>query len=881
MDVCPNCGEKVTGQKFCPNCGTQLVAPEGPAQSSAEEAAAQKTEPIQATPTAPQSQAAARARALFTAVPGAQYGWTALQSLIVYVAAWLVALIVAVLVIVGIALSGSSSSAPSGGANPLSSGSVGSGWSWLFGAPAQFIGLAVGGVLHLSVGILGASAQLSVLFLPLFITAVIIVATVLVSTWDERRARTASRGIRWLLAALFGVVFAVVAVVIAAISAPVIQAGNAGGLGTSLSVHAAASTASFSLFLGALVIVVLSSYLARARVAALRVGNVGAVRGLVQQIVRATIPVVFLYVCVVAVVVALAAVIGVIARGGADTLWSALLWLPTLAVDGVAFVNLVSIDVSGSASSLYGASGGPTSFWMPTAFPAWLTIVVIVLNLALIVAIAVVLRRRRGNVAGAPATWAVTIITFGLVGALISLIGGAALWTSINAGSLGGVLGQAGSATGSTLSALGQLQLFVGPAVWAFLVFGLLGAIVEAIALWVVPVIAPRIPAGAQNGVGRMLARVGVPMVAVAAADVESAASAPDSTEALQPDATTTEPAATPMTAEAKRRLRIIGIVVGSVIVVVVLAVIAVSVLTSTVFSPNRQVQSYLGDVKAGNARGAVATANIPTDSATSSLLTDRMLSATPARVTGYTITESTVTGSAAQVTAKVQQHGVTSTVRYGLTRSGTQWLFFPIWKMDAVQLPQVNVQVGRGIPSLKINGLTVALSAAQKSAGSVSLPAFPGTYQVGVGGSTEWLTATPRTVAVSASSVAPQSPVSLELKPTAAFTASVADQVKTFLSGCAAQATLEPANCPFEEFDFGTPSAITWAVTAQPQLELSANDDGTYAVRSSEPGHVTVSYTDSYFGTSSPETDDQDVYLDGTVAFVGGKPVFTYNSDF
>jgi hypothetical protein len=153
MDKCTECGEEVTGLKFCPQCGAKVTAadPDAAATPSAETAAP-------AAPVIPPAPATA-IKSLFATVPIQQYIASALGELLAYVGTWVLALVITLLLLIELSIAGAQ----------------GLNWGWIAFAPGQLIGLSLGGVLSASASILGASATVYVLVLPLILTAAVIV----------------------------------------------------------------------------------------------------------------------------------------------------------------------------------------------------------------------------------------------------------------------------------------------------------------------------------------------------------------------------------------------------------------------------------------------------------------------------------------------------------------------------------------------------------------------------------------------------------------------------------------------------------------------------------------------------------------------------------
>jgi hypothetical protein len=851
MAKCPNCGEAVGGQKFCPHCGSKLAAADAEVSVAAESPTSGEVDRAASVRTA-----AKAASSVLAQLPYQRYVAAAVQGLIVYAATWVVAALASLLLLIGVS----------------SSGGMAINWGWLFSAPGQLVGVAFGGELTLSAAILGATANLSVFVLPLILTATSIVGVAIVSRRDEGRTPTPSRGTRWLLSTAVGLVLAVVAILVSWIF-PLSADFGGTGISTLVSTHIVLSTASGTLFVGALILGTLVSYIARARVAAKRLpAGTSPSGGLLRGAIAQTAPLVGLYLSVMGALIAVAVIIGVVIEGSGMALWSALLWLPTVVADGIAFINFSTISLGGSATLLPGTAGFPTAIWMPGSFPVWLTLVVVVVNLVVIASLGVLLYlRRNGKPMSSGLKWGTTTISFAVVGAALSLVAGVAAWSQLNTASLGGLLDGAlgsnsttsglsglGAAGSSALDSYASLSLFVGPAAWTFLIFGIVGALVELSSIYVAPALLPLVPAGALTRVEAVLSRVGVSLAGMSKVTATSE----------------------PFSPQRRRRIRVVSIITGGAVVLIILIAIAVSVVSSTVFGPQVQVKGYLDALVARDASSAAAVDGLTTSDASAALLSDKALRSSATGTSSYSILSVRTSGDTALVTTHQIENGRSFDETYSLHRAGSTGLVFPVWRLDPVNLPSVDVQFSSGISSLLVNGVTVPLSAAQQKAGSISLPAFPGTYTVSLGDGSKWVTARARTIVADSPDLSGTDPVTLTVRPSVALTKAVTSQVSSFLQSCVNQAVLEPNGCPFEEFSFGQDSDVVWSIATQPAFSLSQSDDGAWEISTDNPGRATVTYNEDFYGVTA-ESDYDDFYISGTVTFVDGQPKFTYTSDY
>ena len=828
-----------------------------------------------------------RVAALVRGIPGERYIAAAIAPVVVYAAAWLLALVFTLLVFVAAA-------------------DAALDWGLAFQAPAQIVGLAVGGTLTVGATVMGISAAVSLLWLPLLVTAFLIVATAFVARRDERITPSATRGSRWLLSALSGVVLAVVVVVIAAVTPLTYALGD--GSDTAFGVltgTGTASSVSFTAFLGALVLGTLASYLARAKVARVAAGITPAVVApaatSVFASVRSTLPVVGLHLGVLATLVTVGLLIWSVVNGGVNALLTAFFWLPTAVVDGLGFVNLAPITLGGALAAVGGMAGSPTSFWMPAELPGWATVLILAVNLLLILVTGTVLRLRRAQLRlPAAVSWATTVVTFACAGIVISIIGAIAGWTSIDTGGAGADLDGLLGGAGSLIEGAGAASGTVGLAAWTFIVFAALGALVEVVAVFAAPTLVQLLPSALVVRTAKITGLVGVPFAIpgtyvlpeptavpvvseAPAADGEpvlvGAEAAPSTVQVsggpLGEPLVDGAPAFVPMTPEKKRRVRIVLAAVGGAVVVVVGASIAISVVNQVVYSAEHQVESYLDALVAGDASAALKIGDVDGSAAERVLLTDAVLKETDGRITGYRITDVSTSGDSAVVNATVDQDGVKEEASYTLQKTGTTALFFDNWTLDPVWLPSLSIAFSPGIDEIDVNGTAIKLTSEDQEAGYLDVLAFAGDYVVGTAGDSKWLAAESQTVQVGVMNASDGAQLALE--PTDEFTSSVDQQVAEYLAACAAQKTLYADNCPMYVFDYGTITDVVWTIDEPAVTTLDSSYDGEWYVSTEDRGSATVTYTNTnYSGQAEAETSTVDFTINGMVEMVDGAPVFS-----
>lgn len=381
-----------------------------------------------------------------------------------------------------------------------------------FAVIAQLLGAGFGGSLGASTSVAGAASfSVSALFIPVLVPIAALVSVRLFARRAVPRTDLTA-GLRLVVAAAAGAAFALVAVILQLVAPLSIALPGAPGSFTTRAISFWSIIAGIAL-VGAAAFFVLSpvrTARSRARTALVQalehIGGLGAL-----------------------IALALIAVVAFDANGAGEIIGLVLLapvLLPFLAADGGAIASLATVGASvtgGATNELIGDFSGlgdlaedlPSVWMFSDVFPVWIRIV-LPLVAVLALAIVSVRWRLRTGVARDGASWALLPVAYAVVGVLVTLAGRVSVSASVS--------------TSGDLSALlegglgGTARVAFGPAVWTFLLFAVIGAVVEVLARFVVPAFVAAVP----GGVVRTIA-VGATVGSAAAAQSAAAATAPAS----------------------------------------------------------------------------------------------------------------------------------------------------------------------------------------------------------------------------------------------------------------------------------------------------------------------------------------------------------------
>ncbi len=686
-------------------------------------------------------------------------------------------------------------------------------WWWLLTAPGQLVAMAFRSPATFSSSGgdegMSASASVSATAPLLIVLLVALYATFRLSRRDETASPSASTRGAVSLAVVSAGTFVVIALVLAL------------ALRVTLSDDEAStkiSAGGFQLVLLGLVATAAAALLGRrpwsswSVAAALPPAAYGAWRGVVT------------HVAVFSVLTLVTSAVWLVVRGGT----------PVLIVLPVAFVNVVvyaltlghlgALDVGGTGSFLGQSDGSSESLWMFSSGVDHVIWVLPLFALAGTLASAVVMHRWGGAAPRSPAQWAWAAGVYGATGGVLTVLGTAS--TAIGAG-----------------YAVGNSSF--GPAPWFFLVLAVWGVLAELGARTVGPALGEALPAA---WVARATGDVGVRTVRPTGTATPPATSA----------SATTGPApaapARPMDARTKK----IVIAAGVGLVAVVVATVGVSVAGKTFFGPDKAVEDYVAALADGRADDALDLVRLDYTASERVLLTDEVLGAGGARIDDVEIGDVRTSGDSAAVRVELTVDGSQQSQDVSLRRSGSRFVVFDEWEIVDVDLGTVDLTVP-GATGVEVDGREIDVDGLDDG---VTLPMFPGTYDVRPTSGSSYLRYEPKSVTIGTD---PQS-LRFEAAPTDDLLAEVGRKVEPFLQACMARPEPNPTGCPNDTFGYDLKD-VRWTLDTAPTYELRPDYSGGWRFSSAIPGRASVTAKEPSFIEGEPAkayTDEVPISVSG-----------------
>lgn len=331
-----------------------------------------------------------------------------------------------------------------------------------------------------------------------------------------------------------------------------------------------------------------------------------------------------------------------------------------------------------------------------------------------------------------------------------------------------------------------------------------------------------------------------------------------------------------PDRARAKKALIGTGVIGGLGLV----AFVAMSVVGSAMFAPEKRAEAYLDALVEGDAEEALDLAPVDEDEASDALLTNQIYGAADDRITGYEITDVEEYGDNVTVTVDLEGVEDGDNVELTLEQDGRRALFFHDWNVEEGGLAsEVTVPVPESSSSLEANGASISVQGGE----DVDLWALPGSYTFNPYGDSEWLEPVDSRTVVQASSWGAYAEIDAP-EPSDALKSLVDSEIAELVNGCMDATEPDPGDCPQEIYPYGDEQRnLTWTLVTMPTVSWDGFD-GTFPadLYSDADGEAIATYEyDESYGYGKPEwveeTEEATLFVNATVDLVKGEPRVTF----
>ena len=320
----------------------------------------------------------------------------------------------------------------------------------------------------------------------------------------------------------------------------------------------------------------------------------------------------------------------------------------------------------------------------------------------------------------------------------------------------------------------------------------------------------------------------------------------------------------TPVSAQGKKRMKLIGILVGVLVVLVIAGMVAIKVANSS-RTPEAEVRKYLDLLAAGKASAATAMVDPGAPNDQRVFLTDDvMASATSLLVVEDVVADKNDDSDMCSVTATMQVNGERFTHAFTVTKEKPTMGVLNNWTVKGSLAAPVSVDAS-GYTQFTVGGVSADAPHKLVSGKPATYLFYPGVYTFTPVAPSEYVDVNPKTVAVldgvhgGTTSYADDADVSLIATYSDELKEAALESAKEFLNSCASIPGNQHSDCPFAlQSDAVTAISVKTMPTSMEPLEI---DPGVFQ----GPVTFAVTYSDKYY---MPGTRDVDAKVVVNVQF-------------
>ncbi|PPF47166.1 hypothetical protein C5B85_02525 [Pseudoclavibacter sp. AY1F1] len=434
---------------------------------------------------------------------------------------------------------------------------------------------------------------------------------------------------------------------------------------------------------------------------------------------------------------------------------------------------------------------------------------------------------------------------------------------------------------------VGDVGFGARPAFWTPALFALWAVVVE-LGAWILPRYAALLAPGLHASAVRLRRRMG---------SVESERG--QTWGATGPSDTTAPPnrpqivEARPLSAQAKRRLRLAGILTVVAVLVGTGAAIAVTT-ANTQRSAVAQAREYMDAIAAGNATRANGLVDPNVETSLRDYVSDEMLASATERITvldvvetelrpadsdagwfGEAVEQTPATGRETQnVQVTYRLGGITETAVLVAERVDNELLVLERWRVITPLVFESAAGSSHAV-DMTIGSVTVTPGRVESSTWEGNQPvswvpftAYPGIYPVTGTESTFYSVASePVRVGQPVEQFVPDRNV--VYTPTESLETAVQAAVTQKIDECAASTAASTEGCPFGTYIYNSSTTVTWSVASYPTVTMSKNsnsfevEDGMASYSYSGSSGRAVTGSDTIWGTGTFTVDGDVVTIE------------------
>ena len=312
----------------------------------------------------------------------------------------------------------------------------------------------------------------------------------------------------------------------------------------------------------------------------------------------------------------------------------------------------------------------------------------------------------------------------------------------------------------------------------------------------------------------------------------------------------------TPMSAASKKRIKLIGIIVGVLLVLVIAGVVAIKVANSS-RTPEAEVRKYLDLLAAGNASAATAMVDPGVANDERVFLTDSVMSSAQSLLVVEDISAGVDENDGKRgesdtrtVTATMQVNGERFVHEFTVTKTKPTMGVLDNWQVKDALVSKVSVDA-RGYNQFTVGDVSADAHRTGQDGDDATFLFYPGVYTFTPVAPSEYAESNPETVSILGDSWSGDgTSVSMTATYNTKLTAAALDAGKEVVDSCASIPGNQNSVCPFAiQSDALTAVSVK---TMPASMEPLASDPGAFQ------GHVTftATYSNKYYMEGTRDVD-------------------------
>ena len=305
----------------------------------------------------------------------------------------------------------------------------------------------------------------------------------------------------------------------------------------------------------------------------------------------------------------------------------------------------------------------------------------------------------------------------------------------------------------------------------------------------------------------------------------------------------------TPVSPGARKRVKVIGALVGVLVVLVIAGVVALKVVNSS-RTPEAEVRKYLDLLASGQASAATAMVDPGVSNDQRSFLTDDvMASATSLLVVEDVVADKNDDSDRRTVTATMQVNGERFTHEFTVTKGSSTMGVLNNWTVKDSLAARVSVDL-EGYAQFSVGGVNADASAAGRNDQEKDYLFYPGVYTFTPIAASEYADSNPETVSVLDDGLGGRNAVTLKATYNTKLTAAAIEAGQWAVDTCSTMPGNQNSWCPFAIQS----DAVTAVTGSMPKALAPVSEEQPTVFRATVV--FTATYSNKYYMAGTQDVE-------------------------